>query len=67
MTNTQASARSSTARNSRRGRPVPQTVTVGGFGQLGFMQAADQRCRHMAVLGMIIVARAIKIGRHQLK
>ncbi len=64
MTNTQASAKSSAARNSRRGEPVPQTAALGVVLDLGLMKAPHQRRRNVAVVGMIIVAGPVKIGRH---
>ena len=62
--NTQASAMSSTYRNSRIGLPEPQTVNALSPRSLGFVRLADQGRQHVAVLEVVVVVGTIEIGRH---
>ena len=58
-----ASARSSTCRNSRRGSPVPHSVT-GPPVDLRLVELADHRRQHVRGVEVEVVARPVQVGRH---
>ena len=52
---------SSTCRNSRSGRPVPQITTSSRAASHRLVKTADQGGQDMGVLGVEVVARAVRL------
>ena len=62
---TSASARSSQCRNSRSGRPEPQTVDAAGARDLRLVELAQQRRQDVRAVQVVVVAGAVEVRGHR--